>query len=243
MKMTVPVDTLLKTSEGRGLLRAQHTCIRQTSSMACLACNRGVPYPAATVDEILDEVRDTRPAGSTPGQSGEISQPGKTRADSTPRPHTAACPKCGYNSDAAVVGRYSFLIKRDPPSLNRRLVNTLTGGHRYRREKATWMFEIRAIRLAKRVPYAYRAATDRSSWPVAEGKRRITIARLYSGRQKQRDVDNLAGGMKPVVDAMVAEGLLRDDSPEYAEIYYQQRRTAEESAGLWFEIEILGGST
>ena len=33
-------------------LRAQHTCVKDMSSMKCRACNRGVPYPALTIEEI-----------------------------------------------------------------------------------------------------------------------------------------------------------------------------------------------
>lgn len=35
-------------------LRAQHTCMREMTSMHCLACARGVPYPALTIEEIQD---------------------------------------------------------------------------------------------------------------------------------------------------------------------------------------------
>ena len=36
----------------RARLRARHTCVMATSSMNCRACNRGIPYPALTIEEI-----------------------------------------------------------------------------------------------------------------------------------------------------------------------------------------------
>lgn len=35
-------------------LRSKHTCVIRMESRSCTACNRGVPYPALTVDEIID---------------------------------------------------------------------------------------------------------------------------------------------------------------------------------------------
>jgi hypothetical protein len=43
----------MTTNEARAL-RAKHTCIMQASSMRCLACDRGVPYPALTDEEMDD---------------------------------------------------------------------------------------------------------------------------------------------------------------------------------------------
>lgn len=37
-------------------LRAQHTCVLKMTSVNCRACNRGVPYPALTVDEIIESL-------------------------------------------------------------------------------------------------------------------------------------------------------------------------------------------
>jgi hypothetical protein len=39
-------------------LRRQHTCVKDISSINCRACNRGVPYPHESLDELLGR-RDT----------------------------------------------------------------------------------------------------------------------------------------------------------------------------------------
>ena len=36
-------------------LRAQHTCMKDLRSASCAACNRGMPYPHASVDELLKD--------------------------------------------------------------------------------------------------------------------------------------------------------------------------------------------
>lgn len=38
----------------RDALRRQHTCIMSASSMRCRACDRSVPYPALTLEEISE---------------------------------------------------------------------------------------------------------------------------------------------------------------------------------------------
>lgn len=38
-------------------LRAQHTCVLRMESRSCTACNRGVPYPALTMDETMQSMR------------------------------------------------------------------------------------------------------------------------------------------------------------------------------------------
>lgn len=234
------IETLLQSAAGRALLRRQHTCIQTMNSARCIACNNGTPYPHQTIDEMIDGI-NTRPAAPTPGREPCLldARPAASTPGQENRDH--ACPKCGYNAATAITATYTFLIGRDPPSLNRRMVNTLKGGKEYRREKTGWIYEIRAARLARQLPYAHRAKDDRSSWPVIGGKRRVTLTRLYAGRQKERDVDNLTGGMKPAVDALVTERLLVDDSPVHAEIHYLQRRIEQPGdVGLRFEIEILG---
>lgn len=135
-----------------------------------------------------------------------------------------ACLKCGYSPDAVVTASWSFHIDRDPPSLNTRLFNAGTRRWAYKRERDTWCMEIRAIRLLQRIT-------------KATTKRRVTLTRNYAGQQKERDADNLGGGMKCIVDALVLEGLLRDDNTASAEIHYGQTRTTPK--GLVVLIEEL----
>lgn len=43
---------LVEDAKERARQRAMHTCIKAMSSIRCTACNRGVPYPHATIEEI-----------------------------------------------------------------------------------------------------------------------------------------------------------------------------------------------
>jgi len=52
-------------------------------------------------------------------------------------------------------------------------------------------------------------------------RRRVVITRRSSGTL---DHDNHVGGCKPLLDALVAVGLLVDDSPEWVEVEYRQAR-------------------
>jgi len=136
----------------------------------------------------------------------------------------SACCKCGHDPLAAVGASWSLFIAKDPPSLNARLHNAGASRWKYAKERGVWGWLIRQARLAT-------AATR------ATGKRRVTLTRVYAGRQKERDLDNAVGGGKPIVDALVREGLLIDDAPAWAEIHHAQVRG--EPAGLRIDIEEL----
>jgi Holliday junction resolvase RusA-like endonuclease len=135
----------------------------------------------------------------------------------------SACVKCQHDPDAHVSASWSFSIDRDPPSLNARLFNG-PRGWKYRSERNAWCLEVRAVRLLQRIP-------------KATAKRRVTLTRNYYGRQQRRDRDNLAGGMKACVDALVLEGMLRGDSELDAEVHYGQERTT--PSGLVVLLEEL----
>lgn len=49
-----------------------------------------------------------------------------------------------------------------------------------------------------------------------------TSVRLTRYSAKELDTDNLVGGAKPLVDAIVAVGLAWDDSPEWLRVEYKQ---------------------
>lgn len=131
------------------------------------------------------------------------------------------CVKCGFNPEAIVAREWSFFIERRPPSLNDRLSNTGPRAYMYRRERDAWCWLFRAMRLEHRIPGAMQ-------------RRRVTLTRLYCGREKERDRDNLIGGQKTCVDAMVSERLLMNDTSAAAEIFYAQRR--EDRSGLLVEL-------
>lgn len=138
---------------------------------------------------------------------------------------STACRRCGYDPAAIVTGRWELAIARTVHSLNAHRGNY--GGTRwaYRRDRDEWQLAFKVARINARIP-------------TATGKRRVTMTRLYSGRERAFDVDNLAGGMKLVVDAMVREGLLLGDDPARAELHHNQNRAA--TSGLAVVIEELG---
>lgn len=122
-----------------------------------------------------------------------------------------ACAKCGFDPGVVVGASWEFLVDRDPPSLNARLFNAGARPWAYRRERDAWCWEFRAVRLLQRIP-------------AAKARRRLTLTRVIAGNQKVRDRDNLIGGMKALVDALVLEDLLVSDGPAMAEIHYAEER-------------------
>ncbi len=72
----------------------------------------------------------------------------------------------------------------------------------------------------------------------ATGPRLMTIVRYGS---RQLDAANMAGGAKGLIDAIVAHGLLQDDTPDDVVITYEQRKCkrGEEKT----EIRISGTGT
>lgn len=138
---------------------------------------------------------------------------------------TAACARCGYNPAAIVTNRWEFTVTRKVHSANSYRVNSGSTRWAYKRDRDNWQSEFRLARVEQRIL-------------IAKGKRRVTLTRMYSGRERAFDHDNLAGGMKLVVDAMVREALLLDDRPEFAEIHYAQVKS--EVTGLQVVIEDIG---
>jgi hypothetical protein len=135
-----------------------------------------------------------------------------------------ACRLCGGRPYAKVAASWTFRIDRDAPTQN--VMGNNRGGGRwaYKKERDAWVS----------------AFTLNKPWiPDAKSRRRVTITRCYSGQQKLRDHGNLVGGMKPVVDALVLCGLLKDDSPKWCEVYYHQRRVEKGERGTYITIEEL----
>jgi hypothetical protein len=100
-------------------------------------------------------------------------------------------------------------IPRKVQSLNR------IGSHgsarfAYAKIKSDWLRDVRTAMVISRIP-------------AAERFRRVVIERRYSGRERRMDFGNFAGGgCKPILDAMVKVGLLRDDSERWSAQFYRQ---------------------
>lgn len=119
---------------------------------------------------------------------------------------------------------WSFFVERRPPSLNDRLHNSGPTRFAYAKVRDLWIMEFRAARLAHRIPRA-------------TGRRSLLARREYSGREQERDYINLVGGFKPIVDAMVHEGLLVDDKPAMLVDRYEQLRVEKgRPSGVLFEL-------
>lgn len=120
-----------------------------------------------------------------------------------------ACLKCGHDPAAVVAASWSFDIPREIGTVNTHAVNGRFGW-KYRRDRDGWADDFMAIRVLRRIP-------------VAQRKRRVTLTRLYNGRQQEMDARNM--DFKACVDAMKIAGLLVDDNPAMLEDHYQQERS------------------
>jgi hypothetical protein len=122
------------------------------------------------------------------------------------------CVKCGHNPDAQVTARWSFTLPKRIESANAYTVNK--GNSRWRYSKARdewqWLVKIEVLGYERWYP------------AMATVKRRVTITRHYAGRCQEIDRDNL--GVKPLVDALVREGVIHDDAPAWLELHVMQVR-------------------
>ena len=135
------------------------------------------------------------------------------------------CSLCGGDPQAPVSATWVIEIERDVPSQNVLASNKGASRWRYAKERNDWRLLLQMQR-------------DEQSIPKATAKRRVTFLRTYSGHQKLRDLGNLIGGLKPVLDAMTLTGLIVDDSPTWLEDHYHQARV-KDGACLTIQIEEL----
>lgn len=134
------------------------------------------------------------------------------------------CVVCGHDPDAIVTARWSFVVDMQIESLNAHRVNA---GARwiqaaYRKRRDAWQWEFRVARL-------------RDGIPLAKARRRVTITRCYSGKQRELDRDNAVGGSKSCLDALRNEGLILDDKQADVEVIYQQVRMAQSRTMITIE--------
>jgi hypothetical protein len=124
---------------------------------------------------------------------------------------------------------WAFFVPMRLPSLNDHVQNAGAARWKYKKQREQWCAAVR------------KAARD-AGVAKAIGRRTLTVRRFYKGREQERDYVNLVGGCKVVVDALVLEGLLVDDSPTLLEDRYEQMRVSKEhDSGTWFVLsEALG---
>jgi Holliday junction resolvase RusA-like endonuclease len=102
-------------------------------------------------------------------------------------------------------------VPKEPPTQNEIAQNK--GGKRFGYK-----------RVREEFTFLVRAAMNKNGVPAATGRRRMVLTRFYTGRGRARDYGNLVGGCKAVVDSLVNVGLLVDDSEQWVDDYYLQRR-------------------
>lgn len=137
-----------------------------------------------------------------------------------------SCPYCQTDCDAPVFGRWDIFLPLEPPSQNTVAQNkgSFKQRKRYTELRDTYKLLLKAAKTKHRVP-------------DAKGLRRVIFTRLYSGRGQKRDRINIAGGCKPLLDAMRLSGLLVDDTEELVDDFYRQQRA--ERSGVLITLEEL----
>lgn len=147
------------------------------------------------------------------------SWPAWKRGDPEGRP---PCVKCGFSPDAVVSARWEVVLDKRIESANNRTVNAGATRWRYAKQRDEWTSWIRA-----------RARGILDARPSE--KRRVTITRRYAGRCRLLDKDNLVGGCKALVDAMVHEGVVHDDKPQWLELHVLQEQGAKNETHVLVE--------
>ena len=131
------------------------------------------------------------------------------------------CPKCGFDDTAPILGIVEFFLDKPAASLNDRHVNAGGGRWGYAKERNAWSWLVAAAKL-------------RHHLIEPRNRCRVTLTRVYSGRQRALDTDNLAG-MKPLLDALVRAKLLRGDGPKDAEVHYRQEKRDRRGVAVMIE--------
>lgn len=145
------------------------------------------------------------------------------------KPRNIPCVKCGYDPLRRVVSQQEVTIRFVWKSGN--VINS-TGARShwaYNKYKQAFekVFKSHLLSLTK-----------------ATGFRRITLTRVYGlgpkgGRCYDFDRDNLAQGAKPICDILKKYAIIIDDSPEWAEIHYQQEASKDGKSYIRILIEEL----
>ena len=100
--------------------------------------------------------------------------------------------------------------------------NEFTGRHWKKKHQDTKEWE-----------WSIRAATSRPL-PIAAGKMKVKITSM---RRYLLDVGNLIGGAKGLIDALVRLGVIKDDSPKWAHITYEQKKCYPNAAQTIIEVQ------
>jgi len=101
-------------------------------------------------------------------------------------------------------------LDRIPPSLNKM---RLMGPYAYRDLRILWEHDLK---------YGTQGASHTEQFRLQAQEAGKMIVTIHVYRRKDLDYDNLVGGCKPVLDALVNVRYLRDDSPQHITVTYLQ---------------------
>lgn len=111
------------------------------------------------------------------------------------------------------VPTWSFVLDRKPPSMNDHSPNANTARFQYRKERDAWGWLLKLAMGERHIPRA-------------NERRRLAITRIIGPREREYDYDNLVGGCKALLDAMVKAGLVLNDNARWLTATYAQERGA-----------------
>lgn len=143
---------------------------------------------------------------------------------------TRLCQFCHDSPDIPVSRAWSFVIPRvwpNPQNVDgkgNRLANQGKGKLHaiYKHVRTAWVSDLLIMRQVNRVE-------------PARLKRRVCLTRLISLSGQLYDDDNLVAGAKPIRDALIHSGWIKDDSSVWLKAHYDQERSQE--YGVRFLIE------
>lgn len=131
------------------------------------------------------------------------------------------CGACGQ--DLPEPGEsWGFVLPLEPPSQNIVAQNKGAGRGKYKRIRDSYEILLSNQRVLQKIARA-------------KGRRRVLITRLYSGHGQERDMGNIVGGCKPLLDAMTRARLIVDDKPRFIEAHYFQERAKESGVAIRIE--------
>jgi len=136
------------------------------------------------------------------------------------------CGGCGRDLPPAGPGAWEREFPIEPPSGNALVV---------KRPQGAWAKRKLYDKFRDDYALLFMAWKHGAPIPVATGRRRVFVHRIYKSARYERDDDNLISGCKPLIDALTRAGLITDDNPAGIERHCSQEQT--NRAGVIVRIE------
>jgi hypothetical protein len=137
------------------------------------------------------------------------------------------CPACGFDDSIHVVVYWDCALTKSSPSGNS-IGSSGRGrnGWKYRQER-------KACALAR---FGWIWGGEPTQ---ATRKRRLWITRQWGKGKRAYDMDNLAWGLKPLIDEIKVQGWIKEDSPKWVERIYKQEKSPDGVDRIIIRIEEL----